>query len=254
MNKSPYSFCALMLCGLPFSEAAESAGFGGGEASLGFEMYDDSSQNIARVSVDSYVDEGPTSSTRWGSIGASITTGGDSFSDRFTELDLLAVSGWRAYGSGRMELIFMAGGVAWNRNWDLMDLEYGRAGLSVPIYGDWVRLALEADLRTRMNLGSTSTQSTSIGLPITMNITTPIDRPLIVTGDVGLRAGLQVVGDDSEPLSVDISTSVRVGYSVIQEPDMNVQIYLQHNMESLNLEGDDSFTAQLATLGVDFGL
>ena len=254
MNKSPYIFCALMLCGLPLSGVAESAGFGGGAVSLGVEVYDDFTLNIAHVSVDSYLDEGPTSSTTWGSIGASLTTEGDSFSDRFNELEVLAVSGWRAYGSGRMELTFMAGGVAWHRNWELLDLEYGRAGLSVPIYGDWVRLAIEADLRTRKSLGATSTQSTSIGLPIFMNITTPIDRPLIVTGDVGLRAGLQVVGDDLEPLSVDISTSVRIGYSVVQEPEMNVQLYLQHELESLHFDSDTPLTAQLATLGVDFSL
>lgn len=254
MNKSPYIFCALMLFGVPFSEVAESAGFGGGEASLGIEMYDDYSNNVVRVYVDSYLDERPTSSTTWGSIAASLTTDGDSFSDRFDELGVLAVSGWRAYGSGRMELIFLAGGVAWHRNWDLLDLEYGRAGVSVPIYGDWVRLAIEADLRTRKSLGVTSTQSTSIGLPISINITTPIDRPMIVTGDVGLRSGLQIVGDDLETLSVDIRTSLRTGYSVIQEPEMNLQLYLQHELESLRFYSDTPLAAQLITLGVDFSL
>lgn len=254
MNKSSVFLYTLILCCFSVSVPALSAEFGGASGSLGIKILNDETVNRAYLSVDSYVDEEPGSSTRWGRLEASLLQGGDSFSERFDSLDLVVVSGWRAYGSGRIELKFAAGGVEWDRNWSLLDIEYGRAGASLPIYGDWIRLAIEGDLRTRKSSGTTPGQSTSIGLPISLSITTPIDRPMIVSGEVDLRAGLQVVGDEPDPISVDLITSARAGYSVVQEPEMNVQIYLQHDFESLYLEMDAALTSQIVTLGVDLSL
>jgi hypothetical protein len=254
MKNSSALFCALILCGSSLSLPAASADFGGASGSLGIKVRDDQTVNLVHVSIVSYVDSDTTRSREWGLFETSLLQDGDSFSERFDTFGLSVVSGWMAYGSGRTELIFGVGGVAWDRNWGLLDIEYGRAGASLPLYGDWVRLAIEADLRTRKSLGDAATQSTSVGLPISLNITTPLDRPMIVSGGVDLRAGLQVVGDESEPISVDLSTSVRAGYSVVQEPEMNIQVYLQHDFESLYIDSDEALTSQMAIIGVNLSL
>jgi hypothetical protein len=254
MNKSSVFLSTLILCGFSVSTPALSAEFGGVSGSLGIKILNEETLNRAYISVDSYVDEEPDGSTRWGRLETSMIHGGDSFSARFDSLDIAVVSGWRAYGSGRIELKFSAVSFQFRSLQTLWDLEYGRSGISLPIYGDWIRVAIEGDLRTRKNFGTTPTQSTSIGLPISLSITTPIDRPMIVSGEVDLRAGLQVLGDESDPISVDLITSARAGYSVVQNPDINVQIYLQHDFESLYLERDGALNSQMVTLGVDLSL
>jgi|GEM_PF-6160786 len=254
MKKSVLPLFTLILSCFSLSPEAYSSGFGGVSAALGIKVEGDESANLAQLSAVSYVDGSPTGSTNWGQINASIVQEGEGFLERFDTLALTVVSGWKYYGSGRTELVYQAGKASLDQGFNLLDIYYGQSGVSLPLYGDWVRLALLADLRTRRNFADEATTSTSLGLPISLSFTTPIDRPLIFSGNADIRAGFQLFGGESESISVDAYTSVSAGYSVVQESSMNVHVYIKHALKSFYLGRDENLSRQMFTLGVDLSL
>ncbi len=210
----------LLLCAPSHAEGY----FGGASVSFSAEVDSTGFDPLLDVSARPVITKNARFDTHWVPLSVSWAPLGGS-TKIFDRLDVAVLETERSLEQDRAAVTARLPGIVYDHDMRVVDLDILGGGVSVKLVGDLVKMKVGMDLRTRFAMtGWTPSDPTlALGIPVGVELRSPMDRPYYLQGTLDARPGIGILGQVG--VLFDARLKARGAYIIIQGEEIDMRVF-----------------------------